>query len=202
MNAAFAKKLPPFLMGQPPPLDYSKVREGMSLAGQSTAQLMDSLWWRLVYSSPPAMGHVITKEKFKVLQSEMRHNVARDVLDGDIFWIIRQEEGRDSDTLIRECLALNPSHRPLEMAEHAFLRAGCLRVIDAFSSWREGRNYLKRLSKEVPFLIIDLVSNDILNQKAPQPYHYQQAVRTTHGKENHTKTFNKLSLKFSTIKSS
>ena len=68
MNAAFAKKLPPFLMGQPPPLDYSKVREGMSLAGDSTAQVMDSLWWRLVYSSPPAMGHVITKEKFKVLQ--------------------------------------------------------------------------------------------------------------------------------------
>eukprot|EP00944_MAST-04C_sp_MAST-4C-sp1_P011646 g11646.t1 len=165
MNAAFAKKLPPFLMGQPPPLDYSKVREGMSLAGDSTAQLMDSLWWRLVYSSPPAMGHVITKEKFKVLQSEMRHNVARDVLDGDIFWIVRQEEGRESDTLIRECLALNPSQRPLEMAEHAFLRAGCLRIIDAFSSWREGRNYLKRLSKEVPFLIIDLVSNDILKSE-------------------------------------
>ena len=52
----------------------------------------------------------------------------------------------------------------------------------------------KRLSKEVPFLIIDLVSNDILKSEGTPPYHYQQAVRCHTGKENHTKTFNKLSI--------
>jgi hypothetical protein len=162
MNAAFTKKLPPFLMGQPPPLDYSKVREVSALAGDTTSQLLDALWWRLVYSTPPAMGHVISNEKFKILQSEMRHNVARDILDGDIFWITRKEKDRDTDALIRECLALSPTHRPQEMPEHAMLRAASIRVIDAFSSWQEGRNYLKRLSKDIPFLIVELVSNNVL----------------------------------------
>ncbi len=162
MNAAFTKKLPPFLMGQPPPLDYSKVREVSALAGDTTSQLLDALWWRLVYSTPPAMGHVISNEKFKMLQSEMRHNVARDVLDGDIFWITRKEKDRDTDALIRECLAISPTHRPQEMPEHAMLRAASIRVIDAFSSWQEGRNYLKRLSKNIPYLIVELISSNVL----------------------------------------
>ena len=201
MNAAFKKKLPPFLMGQPPPLDYTKVREASAIAGENTAQLLDSLWWRLAYSTPPAMGHVISNEKFKILQSEMRHNVARDVLDGDIFWIVRQEEGRDSDALMRECLAISPSHRPQEMLEHALLRAGSLRVIDAFSSWKDGRNYLKRLSKNIPYLIVELVSNDILKSEGtpalPLSANSSDIVRARRITRRHAINF---LLKFSSIK--
>jgi hypothetical protein len=165
LNATFEKKLPPFLMGQPPPLDFNKVREGTALAHEDTMALLDALWWRLAYSSPPAMGPVISKDKFAKLQAQMRHHVARDMIDGDIFWVLTREEDRDAHALLRDIMALHESSRPTEFDEHARLRAAGIRVVDALVTWKEGREYFGRMSNDSTVLLTEMIAKEILPQE-------------------------------------
>jgi hypothetical protein len=167
LNSTFEKKLPPFLMGQPPPLDFNKVRQGMAKAGsgESAIHLQDALWWRLAYSTPPAMGPVISKEKFAALQSQMRHHVARDVLDGDVFWILSRDEDRSPEELLRDALSLHETSTPLEYDEHAKSRAATIRIIDALVTWKEGREYFKRLNSDNPCMIVEMLAREVLPQE-------------------------------------
>jgi hypothetical protein len=74
-----------FLLGQPPSLDYNKVRVVIDENNENnTTNVLDSLWWRMAKVQPPTMKTpgMIQEDALIVLRKNLRKKVVMEITSG------------------------------------------------------------------------------------------------------------------------
>lgn len=128
-----------FLLGQPPSLDYEKVRVVIDNNDNiDTSCVLDSLWWRMSKIQPPSLQTgMIPDQKMILLRKDLRRKITLDLTDGDFLCLRKtvQPDGGGGLSSLSSILSLNPG--TLESRQVAMLR-----VLDSLSGWSFGREYL------------------------------------------------------------
>ena len=144
-GASTGSTTPSFLMGQPPSLDYKKVRtalDGTTGNEDEVAALLDALWWRVAQSSPPSLPGLVSQSETARMRRELRRNIASDLTDGDVLCLRKpckpvisgSQQNGESNPLSQLLAYSSGRASPLQVA--------AIRFVDAISGWKSGREYL------------------------------------------------------------
>ena len=131
-----------FLLGQPPTLDFDKVRRCLDSNDENdTASLLDALWWRMSKTQPPSLKTgMIPDQKMIQLRKDLRRKITLDLCDGDFLCLRKtiQPEGASSKNMLNSLLQ-NSSENGANVNDR---QVSALRVLDALAGWSFGRDYL------------------------------------------------------------